>query len=408
MTKEITMPRLSETMLDGKILSWHKKPNDKVNKGDVIAEVETDKANMEVEAVDSGTLSDILVPEGQKAKVGEPIAILNGIAQQNHLSPMKPQPVIKQEQEAYESRKPTKEVKEEKLEKPNKPEDTRKASETNLQIKSSPMAKKLAAKHRVNLAEVKGTGPGGRIREKDICDYLEERKPQASGEAVNNVKNQQLSRMRQTIADRMAYSKQNIPHFYVTYEVNADRLVEFYEKISKKISGLTFNDIFIKATAVILRHHPEFNASFKGDSIAVNEKINIGVAFAVEEGLLVPVVHDADIKALKEITGTMRSMKEKVKNNRLTQEDLTGGTFSLSNMGMFGVKEFSAIINPPEAAGLAIGSIFRSPVVRDDRIVIGNVLNLTLSADHRVVDGAKAALFLSDLKELLENPENIE
>lgn len=407
MTKEITMPRLSETMIDGKILSWHKKLNDKVNKGDVVAEVETDKANMEVEAVDSGVLTDILIPEGQKAKVGEPIAILNGKVQQNHIAPMKPQPVIKQEQEPSEAPKPAKEVKEEKQAKPNKSDETKK-TETDSQAKSSPMAKKLAEKHKINLAEVKGTGPGGRIREKDILDFLENEKTQAPGEAANNVKSQQLSRMRQTIADRMAYSKQNIPHFYVTYEVDADGLVEFYEKTSQKIPGITFNDIFIKATSVILRHHPEFNASFKGDSIAVNEKINIGVAFAVEEGLLVPVVHDADIKTIKEITDTMRTIKDKVKNNRLSQEDMTGGTFSLSNMGMFGVKEFSAIINPPEAAGLAIGAIMRAPVVRDDRIVIGNVLNLTLSADHRVVDGAKAALFLSDLKELLENPENIE
>ncbi|OGH98477.1 MAG: hypothetical protein A2104_04955 [Candidatus Melainabacteria bacterium GWF2_32_7] len=410
MTTEITMPRLSETMSNGKIVSWNKKVGDRVTKGDTIAEVETDKATMEIEAVDSGTLSDILIGEGNTANVGEPIAILNGKATQKK-APVEKFESKKEEKPAQKSQ----EVRVEEL--PESKTEEIKEKEPAIRegmLKATPGAKKLAQAKGVDLSQLQGTGPGGRITEQDIDNYIESKKPVEKKEAVPEkeqkpeIRTEQLSRMRQTIAARMVESKQNIPHFYVTYEINADKLVEYESKIKEKVPDVTLNDIFIKATALILRDHFMFNSEYKGDHVAIHERINIGIAFAVEKGLLVPVVHDSDKKDLKEISEATKGIKNRVKNNKLTPEDMTDGTFSISNMGMFGVKEFAAIINPPESAGLAVGAIMKIPTVKDNEIIIGNVLNLTLSADHRVVDGAEAAIFLKDLKELLENPEKIE
>jgi len=387
MTKEITMPRLSETMADGKILSWHKKVNDRINKGEIIAEVETDKANMEIEAVDSGVISDILVTEGQKAKVGDPIALLNGKRTQKLPEEIKAEEVKKEE-------------------KPEKPEEREipkhEYKPEKIQIKASPLARKMAEKEHIDLSDVKGSGPGGRIRESDIYEYM--KKPETAQEEKTGEK--PLSRMKQTIADRMSRSKKEIPHFYVTYEVDADRLVNFYNNLDKT-KNITYNDIFIKAAALALKVHPIFNSSFEQDHIELRQNINIGIAFATEDGLLVPVVHDCDKKSLEEISAEMKIIKDRVKNNKLKPENMTGGTFSISNMGMYGVKEFSAIINPPEAAGLAVSAIFKKPVVKNDEIVIGYIINITLSADHRIVNGADAAIFLKDLKDILENPDNI-
>lgn len=401
MTKDITMPRLSETMSDGKILSWHKKENDRVKKGEVIAEVETDKANMEIEAVDSGVISEILIPQGQKAKVGEVIAVLNGkkaTAQPEKVKPaeIKEEPVKTAEIEPEEVKTPKPEyktIKEEKTE-----------------IKASPIARKLAEKRNIDISKVIGTGPGGRIREKDVLEYVETSKEpeEQPKEETKGANIRPLSRMRQTIASRMSQSKKEVPHFYVTDVINADNLIEYHNNISKKEEEITYNDIFVKATALILKKYPLFNSSFNGDHIELKESINIGIAFATKDGLLVPVVHNCDKKSLKEISASTKTIKDHVKNNKLKPEELIGGTFSVSNMGMFSVKEFAVIINPPEAAGLAVGAIMQTPVVKDNKVVVGNVVNITLSADHRVVDGAEAALFLKDLKEILENPDKIE
>lgn len=394
MVKEITMPRLSETMVDGKVLSWHKKVNDRVNTGETLAEVETDKANMEVDAVDSGILTEILIKEGQSAKVGEPIAILDGKSKIENMQEeiAKPDAVINPPEEKPET------VKSE-----YKPKNEPQKIPTG--IKASPIAKNLAEKMNINILDVKGTGPGGRIREQDIQDYARESKN--NGETLTATNIQQLTRMRKTIAQRMTQSKQNIPHFYLTNEINADKLIGFYEKIADKNKSITLNDIFIKAIVINLQKYPVFNASFISDHIETHEKINIGIAFAVEEGLLVPVVQDCANKTLKEISSATRIIKDRVKNDKLKTEDMTGGTFTVSNLGMYEVKEFCAIINPPEVAGLAIGSVIKAPVVKDDQIAIGNILNLTLSADHRVVDGAEAAIFMKDLKNILENPDQI-
>jgi len=387
MTTEILMPRLSETMADGKILSWHKKINDRVNKGDVIAEVETDKANMEIEAVDSGILSEILVSEGQTAKVGDPIAVLNGKSIKAEPEKIKPAEI----KETFE---------EEKIQ----PETERKVEKAEkTQAKASPFAKKLAEKMNIDLSLIKGTGPGGRIRERDVQEYSEEVKKQP--QEKKNI--QPLSKMRRTIASRMSESKKIIPHFYATYEVNANKLIVYRDNLVKNNKDITYNDIFIKAVALNLKKHAIFNSSFEVDHIEIKENINIGIAFTADEGLLVPVIHDSDKKTLEEISIATKTIKERVKNNKLKPEDMTGGTFTISNMGMYGVKEFVVIINPPETAGLAVGSIMKTPVIKDDQVTVGSVVNITLSADHRVVDGATVALFLRDLKEILENPDEI-
>ena len=427
MAKEVTMPRLSETMNDGKILTWHKKVGDKVNNGDILAEVETDKANMEVEAVDSGTLSKIFIREGEIAKVGEPIAILDGQAKtkpkEQPAQPVKDkipnQPQEKQTEPDQFQFKPANEEQEAiKQEKP---------VEIDIKLKATPLARKIASEKCIDLSKIQGSGPGGRIIEKDVENYskaslssketvqknklpqeetVKEAKQNAQPEKKTKIIS--LSRMKKTIADRMVESKTSAPHFYVTFEVYTDTLVQFYQDIREKFEDkLTLNDIFIKACAINLKKFPVFNSHFKDYQIEFYENINIGIAYAVNEGLLVPVIHDCDKKSLKEISLKTRELKSKVKTNKLLLEDMSGATFSISNMGMYGVKEFSAIINPPEAAGLAIGAVLNSPIIKDNQVVVGSCVNLTLSADHRIVNGAEAAMFLKSLKEILENPSQI-
>ncbi|EKE02163.1 MAG: hypothetical protein ACD_20C00418G0005 [uncultured bacterium] len=434
MTTEINMPRLSETMSDGKIVSWNKKAGDRVNKGDTIAEVETDKATMEIEAVDTGTLSEILVNEGSIAKVGETIAVLDGKRKAAAEKPKAQEPEeekpVKKTKEIKEEKPP--EAKKEKIEKEEpvkkepstakmeyspemveekeyKPKQEPQKPQEKEILKSTPGARKLAKEKGIDLSLVEGTGPGGRISEENVQSFINAdiSKKEEQQEEKPDTRTEPLSRMRQTIATRMVESKQNIPHFYVTYEINADKLVEFEQKAKKKIKGLTFNDIFLKAIALTLKKHPMFNAEFRGDHILINENVNIGIAVAIEKGLLVPVIHDCDKKNLEEISQSAQDLKSKIKNNKLTPEDMGGGTFTVSNMGMLGVRDFIAIINPPESAALAIGAIMRMPVVENNDIKIGNIVNLTLSADHRVVDGAAAARFMIDLKNILENPDEI-
>lgn len=420
MTIEIKMPRLSETMQDGKILSWNKKEGDYINKGDILAEVETDKANMEVESIDSGALSYILVPAGQSAKVGETIAILNAppekeIKENNEKEKQEEQEVKSTQAENSEgeieisqseqSTLPQKELEEKKEIKPEEVKEENTENVEKLKIKASPLARKLAKEKNINIFNVKGTGPGGRIQEKDIINY----EATSGNQEVETQPPEQgsihpLSKIRQTIAARMAQSKQTIPHFYITVDVNADSLINFPQKYKENHNvHVTFNDIFIKVTAMSLEKYQVFNSEFKNDSIEIKQDINIGIAFALKDGLLVPVIHSCNQKSLTEVADKSKEIKYKIKNNKLKPEDLSGGTFTVSNMGMYGVKQFSPIINPPEAATLAIGSIYKTPVFRNNKVDISNIVNLTLSADHRIVDGAQAAFFLNAIKETIEN-----
>ncbi|OGI01784.1 MAG: hypothetical protein A2Y25_05295 [Candidatus Melainabacteria bacterium GWF2_37_15] len=353
MAKEITMPRLSETMIDGKILAWYKSPGDRINSGDVIAEVETDKATMEIESPESGILSEILVHENEVSEVGVPIATLDGKVE----APKREEPKVEEKPE---------------------PQPEIKAEVEGVAVKSSPMARKIAQENNIDLSNIQGSGPGGRITEQDVMNYIQKKEIK------------ELPRIRQTIARRMTESKQTIPHFYVTYEVNAEKLSKFKEGIEP-----TYNDIFIKASALALAKNPVFNAHYANDKIELFKNINVGFALALEDGVIVPVVQDCQDKSLNEISQATQEIKERAKANKLKPEEMQSGTFTISNLGMFGVKEFIPIINPPQIGGLAIGAIIRQ------------CIHITLSADHRAVDGVEACKFMQSLKEILENPEQM-
>ncbi len=424
MTTKINMPRLSETMSDGKIVSWIKKAGDHIKVGEVIAEVETDKANMEIEALDEGTISKILVEEGESADVGSIIAELNG----SELSEIKHDVKKEELNKVIKTKSPPPIETQEVIQEVKIPESKQKKDTTPkafTQAKVSPLAKRIIRKEKLDVSQVTGSGPDGRILEKDVLQLLSEKKiteefkehtiqkveeqkaaekkiDQTTQKKVSEVIN--LSKMRKTIAKRMVESKQNIPHFYVSVDIIADELINLQKSLLEtKGITITYTDILIKALAEVLDKYPLFNSSYKGDYIEIYEDINIGIAFAVPDGLLVPVVHDCKNKTLENIVNETSLIKEKVLNNKLQSKDVTGGTFSISNMGMFSVKEFSCIINPPDVAGIAIGEIQKRAIVIEDKIKVANIFTATLSSDHRVIQGVDAAEFLNEFKRILES-----
>jgi len=417
---EIVMPKLSDTMEEGRIIKWLKKEGDFVNKGEVIAEIETDKADMELESFASGILTKILYQEGDTVPVGTVIAILAGELRgeeppKGSAKTSPPPTAVKGKvAELSVSEKPA-ENKEAEI-KITLPDQI----ERNL-VKISPRARKLIEERGIPIPEIKGSGPNGRIVEEDIERFLKESKgkkseleplltiTQAPTEIIEEVI--ELSRMRSAIARRMTLSKQTIPHFYVTGEVDMEEAVSFVENLNRTAEGevkITYNDLVIKASALALRDYPEINAHFTDNRLVVKKDINIGVIVAVKAGLIVPVVREADKLSLKEISATVKGLRERVFKRESTPEDLTGGTFSISNLGMFGVEEFAAIINPPQVGILAIAAIKEKPVVKKGNILPAKIMKVTLSADHRAVDGVIVAKFLQRLKELLENPTALE
>ncbi len=429
MTTKINMPRLSETMSDGKIVSWLKKAGDHVKVGEVIAEVETDKANMEVEALDEGTLSRILVEEGQVADVGSAIAELDGseISEIKHYNNIKETKIEKNKDIKTELPPPMHNHKKEKEVKVSEVKEIKKEvppKRSDL-VKVSPLAKRIIRKEKIDVSQVTGSGPDGRILEKDVLKLLSEKKmnEEFKEQTIQKVEEQKttekivgqttqknvaetinLSRMRKTIAKRMVESKQNIPHFYVSVDVIADELIKVQKNIFEtKGLYVTYTDIFIKLLAEALDRYPLFNSSYKDDFVEIYKDINIGMVFAVPDGLLVPVIHDCKNKCVEEIAKATSLIKEKVLNNKLQPKDVTGGTFSISNMGMFGVKEFNCIINPPEVAGIAIGEIQERVISIEREMKIASVFTATLSSDHRVIQGVDAAEFLREFKRIAES-----
>ena len=423
------MPKMSDTMEEGVIAGWLKKVGDEVKSGDILAEVETDKATMELESYDDGFLLHVGVKDGESVPVDGVIAIIGEKGENiddilkevsNEQNNNEAVDAKDEKEEIVDEDNPVKEnleVKEE--EEVKNTED--KIEDINIdfsnesdRIKASPLAKKLASEKGVDISMVKGSGDGGRIIKEDIENFKhseniptkEVKLPEIySKESYEEIP---VSQMRKTISKRLAESKFSAPHFYLTMEIDMDNCIEGRNKINETSDvKISFNDIIIKAAAVSLRKHPMVNASFLTDKIRVNNHIHIGVAVAVDEGLLVPVIRFADNKSLSHISTEVRNLAGKAKNKELQPSDWEGNTFTISNLGMFGIDEFTAIINPNDACILAVGGIKNTPVVKNGEIVPGNVMKVTLSCDHRIVDGAIGSAFLKTLKELIEDPIKI-
>jgi pyruvate dehydrogenase E2 component (dihydrolipoamide acetyltransferase) len=422
MEEVILMPRLSDTMTEGVIAAWHKKVGDQVKKGEVLADIETDKATMELESYKEGKLLYVGAKEGEKIQVNDLLAIIGGDkvdvnkivaaaksgggAQQPTDKEVRTPSESNAEQLAVENRSTEATPTEEQGEAP-KDGDTR--------VKASPLAKRLAAEKGIDISQVQGSGDNGRITKKDIDNYVPSKKeaaapagaPQPAKAPAGEVSFEDVpvSQMRKVIAKRLAESKFSSPHFYLTMSVDMDNAVASRTRINEVSPvKISFNDIVLKACAVALKLHPKVNSSWMGDKIRYNHHINIGVAVAVEEGLLVPVVRFADAKSLSQIATEVKDFAKKAKDKKLQPSDWEGNTFTISNLGMFGIDEFTAIINPPDACILAVGAIQEVPVVRNGAVVPGNVMKVTLSCDHRVVDGATGSAFLQTLQGLLQEP----
>jgi pyruvate dehydrogenase E2 component (dihydrolipoyllysine-residue acetyltransferase) len=421
----VLMPRLSDTMTDGVIASWQKKVGDPVKKGEVLAEIETDKATMELESYKNGTLLYVGAEQGEKIAVNDLLCIIGEKGKvdiDKIVNAAKAQsgggkaPAVSQKADNSE---PAKEVARQEAPSQQVAAQEPMQSGSNGRIKASPLAKRLAEEKGIDLRNVHGTGDGGRITKEDIDNY----KPQVEVQRTQERKAEPtryipftpvgeesfeeipVSQMRKTIAKRLVESKFTAPHFYLTMAIDMDKAVESRAKLNETSPvKISFNDIVLKACAVALKQHPKVNSSWLGDNIRRNHHIHIGVAVAVEEGLLVPVVRFADTKSLSQIATEVKDFAQKAKDKKLQPKDWEGNTFTISNLGMFGVEEFTAIINPPDSCILAIGGIQQVPVVKDGQIKIGNVMKVTMSCDHRVVDGATGSAFLQTLKSLLEEP----
>lgn len=431
MDEVVLMPRLSDTMTEGVIASWAKNVGDDVKKGDLLAEIETDKATMELESYKNGKLLYQGAKSGEKIQVNDLLCIIGeegkvdveavvAAIKSGGGAPTQQAEVGGEDKDAgntaeMKAAEGSPAVKDQ-APHIQKAGDVEEASGDG-RVKASPLAKKLAAEKGIDITKVKGSGDGGRIIKADIDQYKEtapqqqQAAPQPKSQALQAPAGQEsfeevnVSQMRKVIARRLAESKYSAPHFYLTMAIDMDAAVASRAKINETSPvKISFNDFVLKACAIALRQHPAVNSSWLGDKIRINHHINIGVAVAVDEGLLVPVVRFADTKSLSQISTEVREFATKAKEKKLQPSDWEGNTFTISNLGMFGIDEFTAIINPPDACILAIGSIAQVPVVKNGQIVVGNVMKVTLSCDHRVVDGASGAAFLQTLKELLEEP----
>ncbi len=406
MAEVVSMPRLSDTMTEGVVAKWHKKVGDPVSEGDLLAEIETDKATMEFESFQEGVLLHIGIEEGGKAPVDSILAIL-GEKGENIEALINEHDTKNEAEESPVKQK--EEVKKDipKKAPPSAPKTTEKKVETSTVstfvdggTKASPLAKKLAQERHLNLSFIKGTGDGGRIIKRDIDNYSGGNAP-----AVERYSEVAVSQMRGVIAQRLGESKFSAPHFYLTVEIDMSNAIDARKAINEVAPvKVSFNDMIVKATSMAIQQHPDVNSSWQGDSIRYNEHVHIGVAMAVEDGLLVPVVRFANTKRLSQIATEVKEFGSRAKAKKLQPEDWQGNTFTISNLGMFNIEEFTAIINPPDACILAVGGIIEKPVVKNGEIVVGQTMKVTLSCDHRVVDGVVGSKFLATLKNYLENP----
>jgi pyruvate dehydrogenase E2 component (dihydrolipoamide acetyltransferase) len=425
----IRMPKMSDTMQEGVIAAWHKKVGDKVSSGDLLAEVETDKATMELESYEDGVLLHIGIEEGNSVPVDGVIAVI-GEKGADYQALLQAEEAGSDGQEAKaEADAPATSQAPAEAVAPSgqgaqQTGEAAASSDDDSRIKASPLARKMAQEKGFNLNQIKGTGPEGRIVKKDVEEFKPSAAPAAQPQAAPGQKadkqpsiqlpqvvgeeryeDKKISQMRKTIAKRLAESKFTAPHFYLTMEIDMDKAISARESLNQ-ISPvkISYNDMVIKAAALALRRHPDVNVSWQGDTMRYNQHVNIGVAVAVPEGLLVPVVRFADTKTLSHISAEVKDLGGKAKNKQLQPKDWEGSTFTISNLGMFGIDEFTAIINPPDACIMAVGGIKQTPVVKGGQIVPGNIMKVTLSCDHRAVDGAVGAAFLQTFKGLLEDP----
>lgn len=425
MAIKVEMPKLSDTMEEGVIAKWNVKEGDKVQSGDIIAEVETDKATMDVEVFDDGTILKILAEEGDAVPLGQPMAVIgeegedisdileeaksgNGQSDDSDSEDKK-----QKKEEGTES-----DVKEDTADpvfgdleqngaKQQQKKEEASTSSGDGRIKASPLARKMAEEKGIQLARVKGSGPEGRIIKKDIEEYT----PAADGApAVMPATSREdtehrVSQMRKTIAKRLAESKFTNPHYYETIDVDMQQVFAARKQLNEAGDvKISFNDIIVKACAMALRRHPAINSSWKGDTILEHGDVNVAFAVAIDEGLVTPVIRQTDQKGLAQISAESKELAALARDRKLQPEQMEGSTFTISNLGMFGIEKFTAIINPPNACILAVGAIRDVPVVEDGEVVPGKRMKVTMSSDHRIVDGATAAQFLSTLRSLLENP----
>ena len=441
---EIQMPKLSDTMTEGTLVAWKKKKGDTVSAGEVLAEIETDKATMEWESPEDGTLTEIYVEEGGKVNVGDKIAFIGGEGEEapkeeGKEKEQKPKTEVEKKEEKAEPKKEDeKREPEKRAEKPKKEEKEPKPREEKekkatkekpgepgvsparpqpeeARVKASPVARRIAAELGVDLASVKGTGPEGRVTETDVRAAAKSKtlapKPSTpatiqAGESARI----QLSGMRKIIAQRLVESLGPVPHFYLTIHIDAGPLMEAREELKSAGEGadaakITVNDFVLKAAVQAAVKIPRVNASFDGDAIVQYADVDLGMAVAIEDGLLTPVIRAAQNKSLREISELAKDFAHRARNKRMKPEEFQGGTFTVSNLGGMGIDSFSAVINPPQGFILAIGKITKVPGVDDcDQIVVGHRMSITMSCDHRVIDGALGAEYLKELRHLLENP----
>ena len=420
----ITMPRLSDTMEEGTISSWLKKVGDDVKEGDILAEIETDKATMEFESFHDGKLIHIGVNEGETVNVDELIAIISSvdISAEKALANFNTEPAVIKDKENSVTDTSSEKVGETEILK----EDV---TVSDKRVFASPLAKKIAADKNIDLSTISGSGDNGRIIKSDLdnietslsnkppTDKVVETaappipptvKPQANitkSESFDEIDN---NSMRKAIAKRLSQSKFSAPHYYLSVEFNMDNAIAFREQYNSiPNTKISFNDIVIKACAIALREHPKVNSQWSEEKTRLNHHIHIGVAVGVEDGLVVPVIKFADSESLHSINSMVRDFAVRAKSKKLRPDEIEGSTFTISNLGMFGIKEFTSIINQPNSAILSVGSIIKKPVVIDDKITIGNTMKLTLACDHRTIDGVTGSLFLQTLKGYLENPVTI-
>jgi pyruvate dehydrogenase E2 component (dihydrolipoamide acetyltransferase) len=402
MAEIVRMPKLSDTMTEGVVAKWHKKVGDKVKSGELLAEIETDKATMDFESFFDGVMLYIGIEEGKGAPVDSILAII-GAAGEDVSALISGSANVKPESVAVPTSTSV----------ASTPVVTSTvaapvATNSDSRLKASPLAKKIAEDKGIDLSKVQGSGDEGRIVKKDVENFTPSKQNTATVATYTGVESfteEPVSQMRKTIARRLAESKFSAPHFYLKMEVEMSKAIESRKAINELSPvKISFNDMVVKAVAIALRSNPKVNSSWLGDKIRYNNHINIGVAMAVEDGLLVPVVRFADNKSLSQIASEVKVYSQKAKDKKLQPADWEGNTFTISNLGMYGIDDFTAIINPPDACILAVGGIKETPVVKNGQLAAGNIMKLTLSCDHRVVDGATGAAFLQTLKNLLENP----